>query len=96
MVCQKQGPESKTYLTGASEDKGIDEPEPCTDLPIWSNITTNYSHWLSFILLMIVAVIINPSFLSVTNLTNQFVQGAIVGICAMGYHIQRPLPGLYP
>ena len=51
---------------------------------IWSNITTNYSHWLSFILLMIVAVIINPSFLSVTNLTNQFVQGAIVGICAMG------------
>lgn len=34
---------------------------------IWSNITTNYSHWLSFILLMIVAVIINPSFLSVTK-----------------------------
>ena len=51
---------------------------------IWSNITTNYSHWLSFILLMIVAVVINPSFLSFTNLTNQFVQGAIVGICAMG------------
>lgn len=51
---------------------------------IWSNITTNYSHWLSFILLLIVAVIINPSFLSITNLTNQFVQGAIVGICAMG------------
>ena len=40
---------------------------------IWSNITTNYSHWLSFILLMIVAVVINPSFLSFTNLTNQFV-----------------------
>lgn len=51
---------------------------------IWQNITTNYSHWLSFFLLMIVAVIINPSFLSFTNLTNQFVQGAIVGICAMG------------
>lgn len=51
---------------------------------VWHNITTNYSHWLSFILLMIVAVIINPSFLSFTNLTNQFVQGAIVGICAMG------------
>ena len=33
---------------------------------------------------MIVAVVINPSFLSFTNLTNQFVQGAIVGICAMG------------
>ena len=31
MIGQKQGSESKTYLTGASEDKGIDEPEPCTD-----------------------------------------------------------------
>lgn len=51
---------------------------------IWQNITTNYSHWLSFVLLMIVAVIINPSFLSFTNMTNLFVQGAIVGICAMG------------
>lgn len=51
---------------------------------IWQNITANYSHWLSFILLMVVAVVINPSFLSFTNLTNQFVQGAIVGICAMG------------
>ncbi|MDD3252773.1 MAG: ABC transporter permease [Lachnospiraceae bacterium] len=51
---------------------------------VWQNITTNYSHWLSFVLLLVVAVIINPSFLSFTNLTNQFVQGAIVGICAMG------------
>lgn len=50
----------------------------------WRNITTNYSHWLSFILLMIVAVCVNPSFLSWNNLTNQFVQGAIIGICAMG------------
>jgi ribose transport system permease protein len=44
----------------------------------------NYSHWLSFILLMIVAVIVSPSFLSWNNITNQFVQGAVVGICAMG------------
>lgn len=51
---------------------------------IWQNITTNYSHWLSFVLLLIVAVIISPSFLSFTNMTNLFVQGAIVGICAMG------------
>jgi ribose transport system permease protein len=50
----------------------------------WHNIKTNYSHWLSFVLLLIVAVIINPSFLSFASLTNQFVQGAIVGICAMG------------
>lgn len=50
----------------------------------WNNITTNYSHWLSFLFLLVVAVIVNPSFLSFTNLTNQFVQGAVVGICAMG------------
>lgn len=50
----------------------------------WHTITANYSHWLSFLLLLVVAVIVNPSFLSFTNLTNQFVQGAIVGICAMG------------
>ena len=51
---------------------------------LWHDITTNYSHWLSFIMLLLVAVIVNPSFLSWSNLTNQFVQGAIVGICAMG------------
>lgn len=50
----------------------------------WQNITANYSHWLSFILLLVVAVIVNPSFLSWNNLTNQFVQGAIIGICSMG------------
>lgn len=50
----------------------------------WQNIKNNYSHWLSFLFLMLIAVIVNPSFLSFTNLTNQFVQGAITGICAMG------------
>ena len=50
----------------------------------WNNITNNYSHWISFLFLLLVAVIINPSFLSWSTLTNLFVQGAIVGICAMG------------
>ncbi len=50
----------------------------------WHNITANYSHWLSFIILLLVAVIVNPGFLSWSNLSNQFVQGAVVGICAMG------------
>lgn len=50
----------------------------------WRNLTTNHSHWLSFILIMIVAVIVSPSFLSWNNITNLFVQGAIVGVCAMG------------
>ncbi len=50
----------------------------------WRNITGNYSHWLSFVLLLLVAIIVSPSFLTWNNITNQFVQGSIVGICAMG------------
>ncbi|MDR2210048.1 MAG: ABC transporter permease [Spirochaetaceae bacterium] len=51
---------------------------------IWRRITSDYSHWLSFVVLMVVALIVNPGFLSWNNLSNQFIQGAIVGICAMG------------
>jgi len=36
------------------------------------------------VLLMVVAVIVSPAFLSWNNLTNLFVQGSVVGICAMG------------
>ncbi len=50
----------------------------------WRDITGNYSHWLSFVMLLLVAVIVSPSFLTWNNITNQFVQGSIVGICAMG------------
>jgi ribose transport system permease protein len=56
----------------------------------WRNIASDYSHWLSFVVLMVVAILINGwmgslgSFVSWTNLTNQFIQAAIVGICAMG------------
>jgi ribose transport system permease protein len=47
-------------------------------------MTSDYSHWLSFIVLVIVAVVVNPGFLGWSNVSNQFIQGAIVGICAMG------------
>jgi ribose transport system permease protein len=50
----------------------------------WRHVTSDYSHWLSFIVLMIVGVVVNPGFLAWSNLSNQFIQGAIVGICAMG------------
>ena len=50
----------------------------------WRHITTDYSHWLSFIVLIIVAVVVNPGFMSWNNISNQFIQGAIVGVCAMG------------
>ena len=49
-----------------------------------SNVTTNYSHWLSFLLLLLVATAINPSFLRWNNIANLFIQGAVIGICAMG------------
>lgn len=48
------------------------------------DITQNYSYWLSFLLLLVIAVIVNPSFLQWSNISNQFVQASIVGICAMG------------
>ena len=51
---------------------------------LWRLVTSEYSHWLSFTILVIIAVIINPGFLSWNNLSNQFIQAAIVGICAMG------------
>ena len=51
---------------------------------IWSEITGSYSHWLSFIILLAIATAVNPNFLSWINITNQFRQAAIIGICAMG------------
>ena len=51
---------------------------------IWTEIINNYSHWLSFVLLLLVASIVNTSFLEWSNISNLFIQGAIIGICAMG------------
>jgi ribose transport system permease protein len=55
-----------------------------TPKELWRFMLAENSHWLSFIVLFVIAVCINPVFLSWTSLTNQFVQGAIIGICAMG------------
>ncbi len=51
---------------------------------IWRNITANYSHWLSFVILLVIATAVNPAFLSIANIYNLFRQAAIIGICAMG------------
>ncbi|WRS27416.1 ABC transporter permease [Oscillospiraceae bacterium MB08-C2-2] len=45
---------------------------------------TNYNFVVSFVLLLIAAVAVNPSFLRWNNISNLFVQGTIVGIVAMG------------
>jgi ribose transport system permease protein len=56
---------------------------------IWRKALSDHGHWLSFIVLLIVAEIVSlwvggTNFLAWNQITNQFVQGAIVGICAMG------------
>lgn len=48
------------------------------------NYLTNYNFVVSFFLLLIIAVVVNPSFLRWSNISNLFVQGAIVGIVSMG------------
>lgn len=48
------------------------------------NIMTNYSYWVSFAVLFIAAIIVNPSFLRWNNISNLFVQGSIIGLIAMG------------
>jgi ribose transport system permease protein len=43
-----------------------------------------YSYWLSFILLLILAVSVNTNFLRWSNIINIFVQTATTGIIALG------------
>lgn len=50
----------------------------------WYALTHDYNYWLSFIILILIAEIINPSFLRWSNIQNLFIQGAIIGIAAMG------------
>lgn len=47
-------------------------------------ILTEYSHWLSFTVLIIVAAIINASFFRWSNINNLFVQASTTGIIALG------------
>lgn len=47
-------------------------------------IMTNYSYWVSFAVLFVAAIIVNPAFLRWNNISNLFVQGTIIGLIAMG------------
>ncbi len=51
---------------------------------VWHGLTHEYNYWLSFIILIFIAEIINPTFLRWSNVSNLFIQGSIIGICAMG------------
>ena len=64
--------ESKIEKTGFSWKK------------LWHGLTHDYNYWLSFIILVIIAMIINPKFLRWNNIANLFIQGSIIGLCAMG------------
>jgi len=48
------------------------------------HIMTNYSYWVSFVVLFVAAIAVNPAFLRWNNVSNLFVQGAIIGLIAMG------------
>ncbi len=47
-------------------------------------VVQDYSYWLSFVLLVIIAASMNPFFFTWNNITNIFVQSAMIGIIAMG------------
>ncbi len=51
---------------------------------VMRNIMTNYSYWVSFAVLFVAAIGVNPAFLRWNNISNLFVQGTIIGIIAMG------------
>ena len=45
---------------------------------------SDYSYMVSFILIVTIAVIVNPNFFSWRNITNIFVQSSVIGFIAMG------------
>lgn len=45
---------------------------------------TEYSYLVSFVLILIIAVIVNPNFFVWRNITNIFVQSSVTGIIALG------------
>ncbi|MCE5342410.1 MAG: hypothetical protein LLF96_02320, partial [Eubacteriales bacterium] len=45
---------------------------------------SNYSYMVSFILILVIAVSVNPNFFSWRNVTNIFVQSSVIGFIAMG------------
>ncbi len=49
-----------------------------------SKVFADYSYWISFIAMTILAVAINPSFIKWNNVTNLFVQASVTGIIALG------------
>ena len=48
---------------------------------------SNYSYLVSFLILFSIATIINPRFLSYTNLSTLLKQAAIIGIVALGMNL---------
>lgn len=50
----------------------------------WQLITKEYSHWLSFIIILLIATIVSPTFLRWSNIQNLFKQAAVIGVCSMG------------
>ncbi|MEG1461794.1 MAG: hypothetical protein RSC48_01675, partial [Anaerorhabdus sp.] len=55
-----------------------------TPKEIGKKIVQDYSYWLSFFLLIIIAATMNANFFTWNNISNIFVQSAMIGLIAMG------------
>jgi ribose transport system permease protein len=51
---------------------------------VGKKLFSNYSYMVSFILILLIAVSVNPNFFSWRNITNIFVQSSVIGLIAMG------------
>ena len=51
---------------------------------IGKKLFTDYSYMVSFILILLIAVVVNPNFFVWRNITNIFVQSSVTGIIALG------------
>ena len=51
---------------------------------VFKKVFSDYSYMVSFVLILIIAVIVNPNFFVWRNVTNIFVQSSVTGIIALG------------
>ncbi|MEG2356756.1 MAG: ABC transporter permease, partial [Clostridia bacterium] len=55
-----------------------------TPKTIGKKLFSDYSYLVSFVLIVVIAAIVNPNFFGWRNITNIFVQSSVTGIIALG------------
>ncbi|MDR1530830.1 MAG: beta-methylgalactoside transporter [Clostridiales bacterium] len=66
------------------DPKKAADPRPQTDRRLWTDFLLNYSLYIILGLMIVVVIIINPAFLSLTNFTKILTQASTRGILALG------------